>query len=412
MTACIDPTALAALSAATPPGQPARLAALRAYSILDTPVEAAFDDITLIASEVCRTPIAVVNLIDETRQWFKSEIGLGVRETPLATSICAHAILEHEFLEIPDTLEDSRFRRNPLVTGAPHLRFYAGALLRTPAGHALGTVCVLDHVPRQLTPAQRDVLFALARQTMAQLELRRAETESRRSLRSYRRLMAVAGHDLRNPLSLVDMALHHVNSVVPMDEEGRKHMLLARNASRELGDTLRRLAEASEMDRERIELVPIDLADFMADVHDCWAHVAQRAGRELRIGDASGTLVSHPQMLRTIIDNFLSNAFKHSPAGPVAVTAARDGPHTTIAVEDQGPGIPPEQQERIFEAFHQLDMRRDGLGLGLSIVRRTAEMLEATVSVESAAGKGTRFIVRVPSSWEHRLGTSVDLPTG
>ena len=117
-----------------------RLQALRSYGILDTASEPSFDDITKIASYVCQTPVALISLVDEGRQWFKSEHGFGKRETPLDQSICAHALLEHSFLEVEDTTKDARFDCNPLVTGNPHVRFYAGALLRTPDGLPLGTV--------------------------------------------------------------------------------------------------------------------------------------------------------------------------------------------------------------------------------------------------------------------------------
>src|SRR5829696_2057035 len=143
-----------------------RLSALDSYQVLDTPPEPAFDDIARIAAHVCAAPIAVVNFIDEQRQWFKAEIGLGVRETPLDVSICAHAILQPGLFVVPDTTRDSRFNCNPLVTGEPHLRFYAGALLQTPEGLPLGTVCVLDYQPRTLTDEQAFTLQALARQVM------------------------------------------------------------------------------------------------------------------------------------------------------------------------------------------------------------------------------------------------------
>lgn len=156
------------------PLQDARLAALHDYGILDTDFEADFDAIVDLASTICGTKISVVNFIDADRQWFKAEVGLGVRETPLETSICSHAILESEFVEIPDTLEDSRMMDNPLCTSDPGLRFYAGALLKTPEGLPLGTLCVLDPEPRQLTELQRKTLRVLARQVMALLETRRA----------------------------------------------------------------------------------------------------------------------------------------------------------------------------------------------------------------------------------------------
>ena len=153
-----------------------RLAALLRYGVLDTPPEADFDNITRVASLVCKAPIAVVNLVADTRQFFKSEVGLGLREMPIEVSLCAKAILEPEMLVIPDLTADTRFACNPLVSGNPHLRFYAGARLDTPEGLPLGTVCVLDYQPRPsgLTLEEREVLRALARQTMAHLELRQA----------------------------------------------------------------------------------------------------------------------------------------------------------------------------------------------------------------------------------------------
>jgi signal transduction histidine kinase len=151
-----------------------RREALARYDILDTPPEAIFDDVARLAADLCETPIAVVNLIGEGRQFFKAEVGLGVRETPLETSFCTHALLEEDFLLVPDTSADPRFAGNPLVTGAPHLRFYAGALLKTPDGHAIGTLCVLDTKPRALSEVQQRSLKVLAGQVMSQLDLRLA----------------------------------------------------------------------------------------------------------------------------------------------------------------------------------------------------------------------------------------------
>ncbi|MGI4814626.1 MAG: ATP-binding protein [Janthinobacterium lividum] len=151
-----------------------RLAALARYDVLDTPREQAFDEIASLAAELCRAPIAVVNFIGDGRQFFKAEVGLGVRETPFESSFCAKALLEDEFLQIPDATADSRFNCNPLVTGEPHLRFYAGALLKTDEGLPIGTLCVLDYAPRSLDKLQEQALRVLARQTVTALELRRA----------------------------------------------------------------------------------------------------------------------------------------------------------------------------------------------------------------------------------------------
>jgi len=139
-----------------------RLAALRSYAILDTPREEDFDEVVKVASAICEAPISVINLIDHGRQWFKAEVGLGVRETPLESSICAHAILQPGLFIVPDTTLDRRFCDNALAIGDPHLRFYAGALLQTPEGFPLDTVCVLDYVPRELDEKQKAFLRLMA----------------------------------------------------------------------------------------------------------------------------------------------------------------------------------------------------------------------------------------------------------
>ena len=162
-----------------------RLAALADYGVLDTPRERDFDEIAELASEICETPIAVVNLIAEGRQFFKAEVGLGVRETPLDSSFCARAILEEDFLVVPDATKDPRFVCNPLVTGEPGLRFYAGALLKTAEGHAIGTVCVL------------------ARQVMRQLELRKVLRQRDAAQAQQDLLNKEILHRMKNTLAMV-----------------------------------------------------------------------------------------------------------------------------------------------------------------------------------------------------------------
>ncbi len=166
------------------PREPERLAALRRYNILDTEAEPFFDDITRLIAAVCKAPIAVISFVDGTRQWFKSEVGLAARETPLDVSICAYAIQQPGLFIVPDTRKDGRFAGNPLVAGAPHLRFYAGAPLETPEGLPLGTLCVLDVEPRTLTSEQQATLLLLARTVMTQLELRRAQARNEEILES------------------------------------------------------------------------------------------------------------------------------------------------------------------------------------------------------------------------------------
>ncbi|MBP8184895.1 MAG: PAS domain S-box protein, partial [Pseudomonas sp.] len=176
-----------------PANEAERLAALARYNILDTPAEEEFDDFTKLAAQICAVPIALVSLIDAQRQWFKSRVGLDAEETAREIAFCAHAILNNQLFEVTNTLEDPRFADNPLVTGAPDIRFYAGAPLTTHDGFNLGTLCVIDRTPRQLNPQQRDALARLGRQVVRQLELRQNAERHSQQLALQRAMISNAG---------------------------------------------------------------------------------------------------------------------------------------------------------------------------------------------------------------------------
>jgi GAF domain-containing protein len=154
-------------------GEVKRLNVLWQYDVLDTVPEEVFDDLTELAARICEAPIALISLVDEDRQWFKSKVGITINETSRDISFCAHAIKQEDLFIIPDATKDERFAKNPLVTSDPKIRFYAGAPLITPDGYALGSLCVIDKVPRELKLEQKQALRVLSRHVMTQLELRR-----------------------------------------------------------------------------------------------------------------------------------------------------------------------------------------------------------------------------------------------
>jgi two-component system NtrC family sensor kinase len=160
-----------------PPNEARRLKVLWQYEVLDTVPEEVFDDLAELAGAICAAPIALISLVDETRQWFKARVGMTSSETSRDVSFCAHAIMQPDLFIVPDATKDARFRHNPLVVTDPKIRFYAGAPLITPDGHALGTLCVLDKEARELTESQKKALRVLARLVVTQLELRRHSKE-------------------------------------------------------------------------------------------------------------------------------------------------------------------------------------------------------------------------------------------
>lgn len=161
------------MKAPVPVNEAARLEALRQYEILDTDPEESFNDLTRLAAYICNTPIALITFVDEHRQWFKAKVGVSEEETDRGISFCAHAIMQDGPFIVRDALDDARFRTNPMVTADPHIRFYAGSPLMSPEGFKIGTLCVIDSKPRELTPQQVAALRILGNQVTTQLDLRR-----------------------------------------------------------------------------------------------------------------------------------------------------------------------------------------------------------------------------------------------
>jgi two-component sensor histidine kinase len=309
------------------PREDERIAALRGYDILDTPKESDFDDIVELASQLCGTPISVINLIDTDRQWFKAEVGLGVRETPLDTSLCSHAILQRDFMEIPDTLLDRRMQDNGLCAGDPGLRFYAGALLQTPDGLPIGTLCVLDYHPRELSALQRHSLRILAKQVMTQLDLRRA-------LKRQELMSKEIDHRVKNSLA-------SVAGMVRL-QVGKASDPVLRAA---LDSVQQRIRTISLLHEELYSTSGEEEADLGRYLKTLRAMLQEGAPPDVMVEvDAASIMVTpgKASAVGVIVSEFVMNAFKHAfpdeRAGSVLIGLRATGSLVELVCRDDGVG--------------------------------------------------------------------------
>jgi signal transduction histidine kinase len=383
-----------------------RLHALDSYRILDTGPDAVFDDLTALASHICGTPISTVTLIASDRQWFKSKVGLENDENPRSVSFCAHAIEEDGLFVVPDALEDRRFAENPLVTSDPHIRFYAGSPLITAEGHTLGTLCVIDRVPRELSDEQRVALDALSRAVMAHLELHRQNEQLRELDRLKDEFVAVVSHELRTPVASIHgyIALLMGRDPGPLtDTQERFLRIVRRNGDRLLGlveETLL-LAEA-EAGNLPLAREPVDLGSVVSDALDSSRPGAEAKGLSLELETEDAVLVdADPRRLGQIVDNLVSNAIKYTPEqGRVTARAARRNGEALLEVSDTGIGIPPEELPHLFGRFYRTTAAQaaaiPGTGLGLAITRALVTSHGGVIEVDSEPGTGSTFRVRLP----------------
>jgi signal transduction histidine kinase len=409
--------------ASLPNDEAERLAALRRYEVLDTEAEPEFDDLARFASELCGTPIALVSLVDADRQWFKARTGLDVAETPRSLAFCAHAILQHDFFEVPDASTDPRFADNPLVAADPKIRFYASAPLVDPEGHALGTLCVIDRVPRHLDALQRQGLRVLGQQVIAQLELRRrlrelaaqqselarARDAALAAVRAKDVFLANMGHELRTPLNAIlgcaellredadrPECAHLMPDLHTIDRSGR-HLLAV---IEDILDLARLEAGVPQIRSDLILLTAV-----LDELHSALRPQLRGKAFSLRVDAPAdlGAMQTDATKLRQILLNLLSNAIKFTAQGSIDLSVRRareDGRDLVVfEVADTGIGIAPDKLPLLFRDFSQVHDRRQnfgGTGLGLAISRRYARLLGGDIIVSSEPGRGSRFTLKLP----------------
>jgi len=388
-----------------PENENERLAALNSYQILDTLPEQGFDEITLIASEICQTPISLVSLIDDDRQWFKSNKGLEVTQTPKELAFCAHAILEPEkVMVVPDAQIDERFADNPLVTGTPQVVFYTGVPLINPDGYALGTLCVIDHKARQLNNAQILALKALANQVVAQLELKKKVNELNttrlqleESNQYLEKFAIMAAHDIRNPLTNILLTGQVLKDRFKdkLDEKGNKFLDIINASSYKLISLLEKMLDYSKsskvlmQNREEVEVVRL-LNDVLKMVNVPAAFTVNILSRPVKI---TTSVVAFEQIMTNLINNAIR--YNNKPKGVIQIEFTADNWFYTFIITDNGRGIAPENHNKIFEPMTTLGIKDrfdvEGSGVGLSTVKSLVEALGGTVKVNSVIDEFTAF---------------------
>ena len=386
-----------------------RLADLYAYGVLDSEAEQIFDDLTQLASDICDTPIALISLVDVDRQWFKARVGLDARETHRDLAFCAHAIHGRKVFEVPDASKDERFADNPLVTQAPDIRFYAGAPLISPNGHAIGTLCAIDRVPKQLSEKQKRALNTLAHEVISQLELRQKIHQLEQARLNSQRFLSQMSHELRTPL----------NAIVGFAEllqAKQKEFALPAKAVNYVGNmafSARKLSELinSVLDMAKIEAGKMELHRTAVQLPGLFAGIGAmmqgRASEKCLIlhTDIDPTLppwaLADETKLGQILINLLGNALKFTASGKeVRLTVRWRADHLHISVADEGIGIDAEQASRLFQPFEQsstdISKRFGGTGLGLAISQRLAQLMQSEIHLRSEPGKGSVFYFDLP----------------
>lgn len=391
-----------------------RVEALQSYRLLDTLPENDFEELTLLASEICQTPVALITLLDEKRQWFKSKLGFEPTQTPKEQAFCAHTIVNAaDIMVVPDARNDERFSNNPLVTGSPNIVFYAGVPLINEDGFALGSLCVIDSTPKDLSQRQRNSLKILGKQVLAQMELRRkvailekANNDLLETNAFIQKFASTAAHDIKNPLSSILLTSQAL------------HMRL-----RKLNDEQsRNLAEINITAAKRLLTLVDDMLEYssapatLLNNQKCVKMNALLKGVIALIDVPHGVTIKLPKIdhnitcssiaLEQVFLNLINNAIRYNDKaeGVITVLFREEGDYYHFKVADNGMGIAEKNLAKIFHKEVTLNVTdrfdKKGTGLGLYTVKSLIEKLHGQINVSSQIGSGTTFEFSIRKNME------------
>jgi K+-sensing histidine kinase KdpD len=393
-----------------PTNESLRLNSLRSYGLLDSPVEKSFDDITFLASQICETPISLINLIDESRQWFKSFIGIDLRETPREVAVCNIAIeTPHKPLIIEDMSKYQRTADNPFVTGDPKVRFYAGVPICSPEGYALGTLCVIDTKPRTITEKQLKCLKALADQTLVLFENQRYKLRHQQAVQNLElrnqeleRFAHVAAHDLKSPLSNIMMISRILENDFSQNlpDEGKEFVAMMSKTSQSLREMIDGILAHAKSDH--LLLGNREEFSFNAFIREIFQTIDISNKYSILLPEKDVIVNTNKVALQQIMFNLITNAIKYNQSAiPELDIHCIETPSTFhFTISDNGVGIAQEELLSVFNIFesgkHPDRFGHIGTGVGLSTVKNLLDKMQGEIQITSEVGKGTKVTFVLP----------------
>lgn len=394
------------IAPAIPINEDLRLEALRSLNILDTEPEKEYDDITALAAHLCDTKTALISLADSNRQWFKSKYGMHSCEMPRENSYCAHTILyPKEIQVVPDARKDERFAGNPLTEGEHPVIFYAGVPLIDKDGFALGTLCVIDSIPKELTPVQINSLKALANHVMLLFELNKKnrdlefmQNELKKQNESLSEFAGIISHDMKMPLANMIMTTDVLKASYQdiIDEDGKKYLDYLKQSSFTLSDYIDNLLAHYESDKlvASASAEKFDINHLLEEIIDLL-----NLNEEITFNfpEDNMDLNCNRAALEQILLNLIGNSLKYNDKKHIVidVECCQDTNNYYFKISDNGIGIPLDRQQTIFDLFTTVSNTdrngKKGNGIGLSTVKKLIDSLGGVITVSSEVDQGTSF---------------------
>ncbi len=381
-----------------------RLKELYRYEVLDTSYEDEFNDVAQLAATICKTPIALVSMVDAKRQWFKAKYGIEHNEFAREISFCGHTITaDTSIFEIEDATKDERFIDNPLVTGEPYIRFYAGVPLVNSNGFKVGTISVLDTKPGMLSAEQAFTLQTMAKQVVKLLDqnllnkqLEQHQIKLQQQMEMQNRILSIIAHDVRNPIGAVKSIIELNARKILSQEDSVELMNMAGKQIDGTVELLNNLVDwgSMQMRGKGFETEKVHMRTLVSNMFKSFEVMASlKSNIMVNLVDEDLFIRSDINAMRFILRNLISNANKFTKEGVITVYAHQEATKIMLSVSDTGVGMTLDMQTKLFDGEHYQSTtgtgNEKGSGLGLILTKDFVQMLGGTIFVESHIDKGT-----------------------